>query len=113
MSRPNLALFARAAIAADANRGEILFIKHPFRKLPPASMTKIMTLLLAMERLQQRKINWTDQVIVSKQASLIKGSRIFLRPGDHIQVRDLLKGIALASGNDAARAYCRFRSRLR
>lgn len=75
MSRPNLALFARAAIAADANSGEILFTKHPFRKLPPASMTKIMTLLLAMERLQQRKINWTDQVIVSKQASLIHRHR--------------------------------------
>lgn len=102
MSQPKLAPFAKAAIAADAISGKILFAKHPFRRLPPASMTKIMTLLLAMEKLQHRKIKWTDRVTASKHASSIKGSRIFLRPGDHIQVRDLLLGIALASGNDAA-----------
>ncbi|MFB6364388.1 D-alanyl-D-alanine carboxypeptidase family protein [Paenibacillus elgii] len=101
MIRKKYARFAKSAIVANANTGKILFKKHPFKKLPPASMTKIMTLLLAMEKLQHGKIKVTDRVTVSRRATLTIGSSLFLRPGEVLKLWDLLKGIALVSGNDA------------
>ncbi|MCZ8515656.1 D-alanyl-D-alanine carboxypeptidase [Paenibacillus filicis] len=96
------AQFAKSAIAANVDTGKILFKKHPFKKLPPASMTKIMTLLLAMERLRYGKMKVTDRVTVSRHAASTRGSSLFLRPGEVLQLWDLLKGIVLVSGNDAA-----------
>ncbi len=99
--RMKYAKFAKSAIAVHLNTGNILFQKHPFKKLPPASMTKMMTLLLAMEMLQQGKIKTSDLVKVSKHAASTEGSSLFLKPGEVMPLRNLLKGIVLVSGNDA------------
>src|SRR5699024_4071160 len=70
--------------------------------LPPASMTKIMTMLLIMEEMDQGKLKETDIVKVSEQAASMGGTQLFLEAGEEKNVKDLLKGIAIASGNEAS-----------
>lgn len=98
----DLAPSARSAILMDAESGTVIFEKNSHDKLPPASITKIMTLLLVMEALDEGKIKLTDQVQTSENAASMGGSQIFLEPGEEMSVEDMIKGIALASGNDAS-----------
>ncbi|WP_256710489.1 D-alanyl-D-alanine carboxypeptidase family protein [Paenibacillus sp. FSL H8-0548] len=98
----NLAASARSAILMDADSGTVIFEKNSHDKLPPASITKIMTLLLIMEALDDGKIKLTDKVQTSEYAASMGGSQIFLEPGEEMSVEDMIKGIALASGNDAS-----------
>ncbi|NOU97622.1 serine hydrolase [Paenibacillus sp. LMG 31456] len=93
---------ATSAVVMDADTGTILFEKNKDAKLPPASITKIMTMLLIMEALDQGKIKMDDKVRTSEYAASMGGSQIFLEPGEEMTVQDMLKGIALASGNDAS-----------
>jgi D-alanyl-D-alanine carboxypeptidase (penicillin-binding protein 5/6) len=79
-----------------------LFDKNPNEKLPPASMTKIMTMLLIMEQVEKGKLKLTDKVRASEHAASMGGSQIFLEPGEEMTVNEMLKGIAIASGNDAS-----------
>nr|WP_245600077.1 D-alanyl-D-alanine carboxypeptidase family protein [Paenibacillus harenae] len=97
-----LAPSALSAILMDADSGTVIYEKNSHDKLPPASITKIMTLLLIMEALDDGKIKWTDKVQTSEYAASMGGSQIFLEPGEEMSVEDMVKGIALASGNDAS-----------
>lgn len=97
-----LAENATSAIIIERDTGEIIFEKNKDEKLPPASMTKIMTMLLIMEALDKEAITYDEMVRTSEYAASMGGSQIFLEPGEEMSVRDMLKAIAVASGNDAS-----------
>ena len=97
----DLAPNAKAAIIVEASTGTILYQKNVHEKLPPASMTKMMGMLLVVESVEKDQINWDDIVIVSENASSMGGSQILLETGEKMTVDDLFKGVAVASGNDA------------
>lgn len=99
---PVLAPSARSAILMDANTGTVIFEKNSHDKLPPASITKIMTMLLTVEALDEGRLQLTDKVRTSEYAASMGGSQIFLEPGEEMSVDEMLKGIAMASGNDAS-----------
>ncbi len=92
---------AKSAILIEASTGEILFEKNSHEKLHPASMTKMMSMLIILESIDKGLIKWDDEVIVSPNASSMGGSQILLETGEKMSVTDLFKGIAVASGNDA------------
>ncbi|MGX1900872.1 D-alanyl-D-alanine carboxypeptidase family protein [Thermolongibacillus altinsuensis] len=93
---------AKSAILIERDTGMILYEKNAHEKLPPASMTKIMTMLLIMEALDQGKLKLNEKVRASEYAASMGGSQIFLEAGEEMTVNDLLKGIAIGSGNDAS-----------
>lgn len=97
----SLASNATSAILIEATTGKILFEKNSHEKLAPASMTKIMSMLVIVESIEKGVINWDDVVTVSENASSMGGSQILLETGEKMKVSDLFKGIAVASGNDA------------
>ena len=96
-----LAESARSAILVEASTGKVIFEKNADEKLHPASMTKMMSLLLIIEAIEDGVIKWDQVVQVSENASSMGGSQILLETGEKISVRDLFKGVAIASGNDA------------
>lgn len=93
---------AKSAILIDASSGKVIYEKNPHEKLAPASITKIMVLLLAMEALESNKIKLDDKVIISANASSMGGSQIYLEEGEVQTVKDLIKSICLRSANDAS-----------
>lgn len=93
---------ATSAIMIEASTGDIIFEKNANEKLKPASMTKMMTLLLTFEAIERGDLKLTDEVIVSIKASSMGGSQILLETGEKMTVDNLIKGVAIASGNDAA-----------
>lgn len=97
----NLAENAKSAILIESSTGEILYQKNANQRLAPASMTKIMSLILIMENIESKNLKWNDIVVVSKNASSMGGSQIFLETNELMTVEDLVKGISIASGNDA------------
>ncbi|WP_160033375.1 D-alanyl-D-alanine carboxypeptidase family protein [Paenibacillus sp. An7] len=97
-----LAENAVSAVLLDADTGTIIYEKNGHEKLPPASITKIMTMLLVVEAIDAGKLKWTDKVRTSEYAASMGGSQIFLEAGEEMTVDDMLKGIAMASGNDAS-----------
>lgn len=99
---PQLASNSKSAILIERDTGQILFDKNPHEKLSPASMTKIMTLLLIMEAIENGKITMDEKVRTSEYAASMGGSQIFLEEGEEMSVDELLKGIAIASANDAS-----------
>ncbi len=96
----DLAPNAKSAIMIEASTGEILFQKNAYAKLPPASMTKMMSMLLIMEEINNGNLKWDEEITASEKASSMGGSQIFLKAGEKMSVTDMLKGIAIASGND-------------
>lgn len=96
-----LAENAKSAILIEASTGKILFEKNADEKLHPASMTKMMSMLLIIEAIEDGVIKWDQIVQVSENASSMGGSQILLETGEKMSVRDLFKGVAIASGNDA------------
>ena len=97
-----LAKNSESAILIEASTGKILFEKEKDKKMAPASMTKIMTMLLAMEAIENGKLNLDDDVLISKRAQSMGGTQIYVEAGSNVKVHDLLKGIGIASANDAA-----------
>ncbi|MCP1307175.1 D-alanyl-D-alanine carboxypeptidase family protein [Paenibacillus tyrfis] len=97
-----LAPNAVSSVIIDADSGTVIHDKNKDARLPPASITKIMTMLLIMEALDQGKIKLDEKVRTSEYAASMGGSQIFLEVGEEMTVRDMLKGIAMASGNDAS-----------
>lgn len=93
---------SKSAILIEASTGEVLYEKNENEKLKPASMTKMMTLLLTFEAIERGDLKLTDEVIVSINASGMGGSQILLETGEKMTVDNLIKGVAIASGNDAA-----------
>ncbi|WP_211296519.1 D-alanyl-D-alanine carboxypeptidase family protein [Paenibacillus donghaensis] len=98
----DLAPGARSAILMDAGTGTVIYEKNSHDKLPPASITKVMTMLLIVEALDEGRLQLTDKVRTSEYAASMGGSQIFLEPGEEMTVDEMLKGIAMASGNDAS-----------
>lgn len=93
---------AKSAILIDANTGIIIYEKNSQEKLRPASITKVMVLLLAMESIESGKIKLDDKVQVSENASGMGGSQVYLEVNELIDVESLLRAISVRSGNDAA-----------
>lgn len=93
---------AKAAVLMDATSGQVLFEQNATTRIPPASLTKLMTMYLAYDALQDNSVHLHDPVAISAHASSMGGSQIFLKPGDRITFRSLLQGLAISSGNDAA-----------
>lgn len=93
---------AKASLLLERDTGKILYEKNAHEKLPPASMTKVMTLLLVMEAIERGKLSLDEMVTVSERASSMGGSQVFLAEGEQMSVQDLIKSIAIASGNDAS-----------
>lgn len=100
-AQEDLAVSSKSAILMDFTTKEVLYEKNADEKLPPASMTKIMSMLLIMEAINNHKLSMDDFVTISKNASNMGGSQLFLQENESYQVKELLKGIAVASGNDA------------
>ena len=96
-----LSKHAKGAILMETSTGEVLYEYNSDKRLAPASMTKMMSLLLIMEALDNNVIKLDDKVTISKNASSMGGSQILLETGEKMSVDDLLKGITVASGNDA------------
>ncbi len=91
-----------SAVLIELNSGRVLFEKNAHDVLPPASVTKVMTMLLIMEAIDEGKLSFDDMVVGSARAKSMGGSTIFLEEGEQLSVHDMLKGIAVASGNDAS-----------
>ena len=100
-SNLNLAENAKSAILIDASTGNIIYEKNAHEKLAPASMTKMMSMLLIMEAIDRGELKWNQMITASENASSMGGSQILLETGEKMSVKDLFKGIAVASGNDA------------
>ena len=103
-----LAPTARSYILMEESSGKILLEYNADEKLPPASITKVMTLLLINEAVDTGKINWDDKVTISEHAAHMGGSQVFMEPGEEQTVRDLVKCICIASANDAAVAMSEY-----
>ena len=97
-----LAEDAKAALLIERDSGKVLYDKNAHEKLPPASMTKIMTLLLIMEALESDVITLEEEITISENAASMGGSQVFLAAGEVMTVDNLIKAIAIASGNDAS-----------
>ena len=97
----NLAPNSKSAILLETSTGKIIYENNANEKLPPASMTKIMSMLLIMEAIDSGKLSLEDDVLISENAADMGGSQVFIEAGETYKVKDLLKGIAIASGNDA------------
>lgn len=93
---------ADSAVLMDFNTGTVLYAKNADKSLPPASVTKVMTLLLIMEEVDKGNIALNEEVSVSEYAASMGGSQVYLEPGERMQVEELLKCIIIASANDAA-----------
>ena len=98
----NLAENAKSAIMIEASTGKIIYEKNVDEQLPMASMTKMMTLLLIMENIEKGNLSWNEKVTASEHAASMGGSQIFLEVGEQMTVEELVKGICIGSGNDAA-----------
>ncbi|WP_100331471.1 D-alanyl-D-alanine carboxypeptidase family protein [Bacillus xiapuensis] len=92
----------KSAILLEQDTGAVLYEKNSHKPLPPASMTKIMTMLLIMEAIEQKKLTWDEKVRTSDHAASMGGSQIFLEPGEEMTVTEMMQGIAIGSANDAS-----------
>ncbi len=93
---------AESAVLMDAATGTVLYEQDAHTPLPPASVTKVMTMLLVMEAIDQGRIGWNDTVTASEAAAAKGGSQIYLKVGEAMDVSTLLKSVAVSSANDAA-----------
>ncbi len=92
---------AQSAVLMDGLTGEILYEQNSNLQIPPASFVKLLTLYLALDAIRAGQLKMEDRVTVSEKAWRTQGSKMFIKVGDRVKVEDLIKGIAIASGNDA------------
>ncbi|MFW6022707.1 MAG: D-alanyl-D-alanine carboxypeptidase family protein [Halanaerobiaceae bacterium] len=104
----DLDLKAKSAILIEFETGEVLYEKDPHLELPPASMTKIMTMLLAMEAIAEGRASLDDKIVVSELAASMGGSQIWLEPGEEMTMEKMMKAIAIVSANDACVAVAEY-----
>lgn len=102
VSAANLEVEAKSALLMDAATGTVLYEQNPHEPLAPASVTKVMTMLLAMEAIDSGRIGWNDMVTTSEAAAAKGGSQVFLKVGETMSVADMMKSIAVSSANDCA-----------
>ena len=100
-SAPSFQVDARSAVLIDALTGRIVFEQNPDEKIPPASLIKIMTLYVIYDAIDSARFKPTDLVTISKRAWKFGGSQMFLEVGMQVPLGDIIKGIAIISGNDA------------
>ncbi|MBI4641476.1 MAG: D-alanyl-D-alanine carboxypeptidase [Candidatus Tectomicrobia bacterium] len=93
-----------SAILMDADTGEVLFEKDPHKKRPPASMVKMMLMLIAAEKVASGALHLSDEILTSSQASRIGGSQVYLKQGEVFTLEELMKAIVVHSANDASYA---------
>lgn len=103
-----LTQYSKASILIEPTTNTIIFENNKDERLAPASMTKMMTMLLIMEAIDDGRIKFDDMVLISKNAADMGGSQVFLEANSKVSVDQLLKGIAIASGNDAAVAMAEY-----
>ncbi len=101
-SKPALDIYGKGMVLIEASTGTILYEENKDEKLPPASVTKVMTMLLIMEAADQGKISFDDKVTASEHAVSMGGTQIYLEVGETMTVHELLKAVAVPSANDAA-----------
>ncbi|MBR5569433.1 MAG: D-alanyl-D-alanine carboxypeptidase [Oscillospiraceae bacterium] len=98
----DLQIEAKSAILMDAATGTVLYEQNAHEPLPPASVTKVMTMLLIMEAIDDGRIGWQDLVTTSEDAAAKGGSQVYLKVGETMTVKDMVKSIAVSSANDCA-----------
>ncbi len=98
----NLSLPCRAALLMDQDTGTVLYDKNGDTQMPMASITKLMTLLLTFEAIHDGKLQYDQEVPVSEHAAAMGGSQIWLEPGEHFTLKEMLKAVCVCSANDAA-----------
>ena len=98
----NLEIPGKSALLMDVATGQVLYEQNAHEPLPPASVTKVMTMLLVMEAIDSGKIGWDDTVTASEAAAAKGGSQIYLKVGETMSVTDMVKSIAVSSANDCA-----------
>lgn len=91
----------KSAILIEASTGKILYEKNSHERYAPASMTKIMSMILIMEEIEKGNLKWNDTLVASEYAASMGGSQIFLQPNEKMSVKDLFKAVAIGSANDA------------
>ncbi len=99
---PDLGLNCKSAVLMEAATGKVLYAQNPDEAMPPASVTKIMTLLLTMEALEAGRLTMDDMITASAHAASMGGSQIFLKEGEQMTARDMIKSVVISSANDAA-----------
>ncbi|MBQ7383564.1 MAG: D-alanyl-D-alanine carboxypeptidase [Clostridia bacterium] len=107
-SADKFGLDCRSAILMEAGTGKVLYEMNADESLPPASVTKVMTLLLVMEAIENGKISLSDTVTASAHACSMGGSQIYLKEGEQMSVEELIKSVVIASANDAALALAEY-----
>jgi len=94
-------LSSASVLLMDANNAQIVYSQNPYHRFQPASLTKVMTLFLIFDALEQGAVHLNDEVVISKKATQKEGSTMYLREGEKVPLVELVKGIAIVSGNDA------------
>lgn len=102
------AIDTKSAILIDADSGTVLYEKNSHEELPPASVTKVMTMLLTMEAIDSGRISFDDEVTISDNSSGMGGSQLYMEPGETHTVSELLTGISMVSANDACVAMAEY-----
>ena len=103
-----LAIEAKGAVLIDAESGEVLFEQDSHKELPPASVTKVMTMLLVMEAVDDGRVTLDDEVTISERAASMGGSQMYMEAGEKHKVRELMEGVAMASANDGCVALSEY-----
>ena len=101
VSALSLAPNAKSAILIESSTGEVIYSNNENEKRAPASMTKMMSLILIMEEIEKGSLKWNEKIKISENAASMGGSQIYLEAGEQMSVHDLVKGISMASANDA------------
>lgn len=91
----------KSAVLIESTTGKIIYKKNAHDRYAPASMTKIMSMILILEQIENGKLKWNDYLVASEHASSMGGSQIFLQPNEKMKVKDLFKAVAIGSANDA------------
>jgi len=99
--------FSKASILIDQNTNRVLYEKEPDAKRPLASLSKMMTFLLAIEAIENKEVNANDIIEIDKSIAAVRGSSYHLKEGEKIPLKELMKGLMIVSGNDAAIAIAR------
>jgi len=102
IEKPSLDIYGKGLVLIEASTGTVLYEENKDEKLPPASVTKVMTMLLIMEAIDKGKISFDDKVVASEHAVSMGGTQIYLELGETMTVHELLKAVAVPSANDAA-----------
>lgn len=108
VSNDKMKVAAKAAILIDGNSGSVLFAQNEKKPLPPASVTKVMTILLVLESCDNGKINLDDKVTISEHAASMGGSQMYMEAGEQHTVEELLKGVIMVSANDGCVALAEY-----